>query len=177
MTPSTRFQTTVLRREDTSRSVAIQALPRLSSPAANSRSSFLSMNRRTLHTSSQRDEGHLTGSKSNPGGSCRAATGQSLPGSWSQCASSAPWWLPMNRNQQSGTACLAMGPRAVPARGHVTGSEAGPAPGTTGTRKPKGCAVRTRRGPLRIGLRAIAKDDIPKKTEHRVAWGYSMLVF
>jgi Tol biopolymer transport system component len=45
------------------------------------------MNHRTQHTSSQRDEGHLTGPIPNPGGPCRAATGQSRPGSWFVCSS------------------------------------------------------------------------------------------
>jgi predicted amidohydrolase len=52
---------------------------------------LLSMNLRTQRTSSQRDEGHLTGPISNSGGPCRAATGQSRPGSSSVCSSERNW--------------------------------------------------------------------------------------
>jgi hypothetical protein len=51
------------------------------------------MNLRTLHTSSPRDESHLTGPISNPGGPCRAATGQSRPASSSVGSSERNWGL------------------------------------------------------------------------------------
>jgi hypothetical protein len=85
----------------------------------------LSMNLRTQHTSSQRDEGHLTGPIPNSGGPCRAATGQSHPGSWSACSSERNWGLPMNRWNFLGRATSprapysrigALGDRALPAR-------------------------------------------------------------
>ncbi len=57
-----------------------------------------SMNLRTTRTSSQRDEGHLTGPISNSGGPYRVATGQSRPDSSS---------LPLRRAVRSATATSA----------------------------------------------------------------------
>jgi outer membrane protein assembly factor BamB len=55
---------------------------------------ILPMNLRTPDTSPQRDKGYLTGPIAISGGPCRAATGQSRPGSRSQCTNSSPWRLP-----------------------------------------------------------------------------------
>jgi hypothetical protein len=72
------------------------------------------MNHQTQHTSSQRDEGHLTGPVANSGGPCRAATGQSRPDSSSVWSSERNGWLLLTRR------CLAallaiLSPLAAPA--------------------------------------------------------------
>lgn len=84
----------------------------------------LPMNRWTLNTSSQRDEGHPTGSNSNSGRPCRAGTGLSRPGSSSVCSSGRNWRLSMYHRTQRGRTLTLSGDLLPGATGRHSSAQA-----------------------------------------------------